>query len=110
MVNLNTKATAELTAQSSRETHVVKTLTVLALIFVPASFVAVCTSNSCKSQRNTQAEQDFLQMGFVTMASEDPMRWAATADLKIYATLAIPLIAVTMLIYACVEMMQRKPK
>jgi hypothetical protein len=44
------------------------------------------------------------------MASEEPMRWVATADLKIYATLAIPLIAVTMLIYACVEMMQRKTK
>ncbi|RSL86678.1 hypothetical protein CDV31_016366 [Fusarium ambrosium] len=93
ITNLVTKATAKLAEQSSRETHVVKTLTVLALIFVPASFVA-----------------DFLQMGFVTIASEEPMRWAATADLKIYATLAIPLITVTMLIYACVEIMQRKIK
>ncbi|KAJ4188785.1 hypothetical protein NW755_006276 [Fusarium falciforme] len=41
MANLNTLAIARLAEQSSRETHIVKTLTVLALIFVPASFVAV---------------------------------------------------------------------
>ncbi|RMJ13027.1 hypothetical protein BHE90_001576 [Fusarium euwallaceae] len=93
VANMNTLAIAQLAEQSSRETHVVKTLTVLALVFVPASFVA-----------------DFLQMGFISMEQEDPMRWAATADLKIYATLAIPLIGVTMLIYASVEMMQRKGK
>lgn len=46
-------------------------------------------------------------MGFVTMAEESPMRWSATADLKIYAILALPLIGVTMLIYGCVELMQR---
>ncbi|RSL49588.1 hypothetical protein CEP54_012364 [Fusarium duplospermum] len=90
MTNLNTLAMAKLAEQSSRETRIVKTLTVLALIFVPASFVA-----------------DFLQMGFVKIAEENPMRWAATADLKIYAILALPLIGVTMLIYGCVEMVQR---
>ncbi|WAO92292.1 Hypothetical protein NCS54_00979400 [Fusarium falciforme] len=90
MANLNTLAIARLAEQSSRETHIVKTLTVLALIFVPASFVA-----------------DFLQMGFITITEESPMRWSAAADLKIYAILALPLIGVTMLIYGCVEMMQR---
>ncbi|KAH7142071.1 hypothetical protein EDB81DRAFT_653561 [Dactylonectria macrodidyma] len=91
--NQNTLAIAQLADQSARETNVVKTLTVLALVFVPASFVA-----------------DFLQMGFISVAQEQPMRWAATSDLKIYATLAIPLIGVTMLIYGCVEMMQRSRK
>ncbi|RSL66869.1 hypothetical protein CEP53_003197 [Fusarium sp. AF-6] len=86
MTNLNTLAMAKLAEQSSRETRIVKTLTVLALIFVPASFVA---------------------MGFVKIVDENPMKWAATADLKIYAILALPLIGLTMLIYGCVEMMQR---
>ncbi|RSL42439.1 hypothetical protein CEP53_012193 [Fusarium sp. AF-6] len=88
--NQNTMAIAQLADQSSRETHVVKSLTVLALVFVPASFVA-----------------DFLQMGFITITQEQPMRWEAEAGLKIYAVLAIPLIAATMLIYGCVEVLQR---
>ncbi|RTE79748.1 hypothetical protein BHE90_005787 [Fusarium euwallaceae] len=88
--NQNTMAIAQLADQSSRETHVVKSLTVLALVFVPASFVA-----------------DFLQMGFITITQEQPMRWEAEAGLKIYAVLAIPLIATTMLIYGCVEVLQR---
>ncbi len=37
----NTEATLELSERSSYEAHVVKTLTVLALVFAPASFVAV---------------------------------------------------------------------
>ncbi|KAF5003356.1 hypothetical protein FDECE_10086 [Fusarium decemcellulare] len=90
MANRNTLAIAQLSEKSEREAHVVKTLTVLALVFVPAGFVA-----------------DFLQMGYITISQEDPMRLAATADLKIYAALAIPLIGVTMLIYGVIEMMQK---
>ncbi|KAM5349433.1 hypothetical protein ACJ41O_005938 [Fusarium nematophilum] len=41
MANHNTRAIANLADKSGREAHVVKTLTVLALVFVPASFVAV---------------------------------------------------------------------
>ena len=40
-MNTNTASTARLALESSRETHTMKTLTVLALVFVPASFVAV---------------------------------------------------------------------
>jgi hypothetical protein len=52
-------------------------------------------------------KKDFLQMGFITIAQESPMRWVATSGLKIYAVLAIPLIGVTMLIYGCIEICQR---
>lgn len=45
MTNLNTLAIANLAEQSGRETHVVKTLTVLALVFVPASFAAVSSQH-----------------------------------------------------------------
>ncbi|ENH62819.1 hypothetical protein FOC1_g10006283 [Fusarium oxysporum f. sp. cubense race 1] len=76
--------------KSSREARVVKTLTVLAMVFVPAAFTA-----------------DFIQMGFVTITQESPMKWSADPDLKIYAILAIPLITITMLIYMLVEFVQR---
>ena len=46
-------------------------------------------------------------MDFITIKQEEPMQWSAKADLEIYAILAIPLITVTMLIYALVEMVQR---
>ncbi|KAI6747827.1 hypothetical protein FGRA07_09544 [Fusarium graminearum] len=77
-VSENTRTIARLANLSGRDARVVKTLTVLALVFVPASFVA-----------------DFVQMGFVTISQESPMRWKADSDLKIYAILALPLITIT---------------
>ncbi|KAI8665688.1 hypothetical protein NCS56_01005500 [Fusarium sp. Ph1] len=82
MSTVNTAAMAQFAEQSSREAHVVKTL---------SPRLGLCAS-------------------FIRGEQEEPMRWAAKADLKIYATLAIPLIGVTMLIYGCVKMMQRKRK
>ncbi|XEU94918.1 hypothetical protein FSHL1_000202 [Fusarium sambucinum] len=90
IVNQNTLMIARLADLSGRDARVVKTLTVLALIFVPASFVA-----------------DFLQMGFISIARESPMKWKADTDLKIYAILALPLITTTMLVYVFVEMISR---
>ncbi|KAH7006596.1 hypothetical protein EDB82DRAFT_544376 [Fusarium venenatum] len=86
MTSRNTSAMCHLTNKSGREAHVLKTLTVLALVFVPAGFVA---------------------MGFVSLKQESPMQWSVTPDLKIYAILSIPLISLTMLIYAMVEIIQR---
>ncbi|UZP46506.1 hypothetical protein NXS19_014318 [Fusarium pseudograminearum] len=89
-VSENTRTIAQLANLSGRDARVVKTLTVLALVFVPASFVA-----------------DFVQMGFITISQDSPMRWKADSDLKIYAILALPLITITMLVYGCVEMISR---
>lgn len=41
MTSRNTTAIVDLSHKSGREAHVVKTLTVLALVYVPASYVAV---------------------------------------------------------------------
>ncbi|KAG5818410.1 hypothetical protein H9Q74_010068 [Fusarium xylarioides] len=89
MTSRNTSAIVHLSDKSSREARVVKTLTVLAMVFVPAAFTA-----------------DFVQMGFVTIKQDSPMKWSADPDLKIYAILAIPLICITMLIYILVEFVQ----
>ncbi|KAH7159766.1 hypothetical protein B0J13DRAFT_616567 [Dactylonectria estremocensis] len=91
MATGHTKAIFNLSKISSQEAQVVKTLTGLALIFVPASYVA-----------------DFLQMGYVAPAGDGKAGWSAEPGLKIYATLAIPLIAVTMLIYVVVEWRNRQ--
>ncbi|KAH7143768.1 hypothetical protein EDB81DRAFT_842978 [Dactylonectria macrodidyma] len=87
MATGHTKAIFNLSKISSQEAQVVKTLTGLALIFVPASYVA---------------------MGYVSPAGGGKAGWSAEPGLKIYATLAIPLIAVTMLIYAAVEWRNRQ--
>ncbi|KAF4475782.1 hypothetical protein FAGAP_12629 [Fusarium agapanthi] len=89
MTSRNTSAIVHLSDKSSREARVVKTLTVLAMVFVPAAFTA-----------------DFVQMGFITIKHDSPMKWSADPDLKIYAILAIPLISITMLIYILVEFIQ----
>lgn len=41
MTSRNTSAMCHLANKSEREAHILKTLTVLALVFVPAGFVAV---------------------------------------------------------------------
>ncbi|KAF4442113.1 hypothetical protein FACUT_2337 [Fusarium acutatum] len=90
MTSRNTSAIVHLSDKSSREARVVKTLTVLAMVFVPAAFTA-----------------DFIQMGFITIKQESPMKWSADPDLKIYAILAVPLITITMVIYILMEFIQR---
>ncbi|KAK4175246.1 hypothetical protein QBC36DRAFT_27224 [Triangularia setosa] len=87
MMDRNTAAIVQLSRQASQETSVVKTLTVLALVFVPASFVA-----------------DFLQMGYVTTDPDNVHIWRAAQDLQLYAALAIPLVALTMGFYLALEM------
>lgn len=42
MISRNTLAMCDLANRSGREAYVLKTLIVLALVFVPAGFVAVC--------------------------------------------------------------------
>ncbi|CAG7560620.1 unnamed protein product [Fusarium equiseti] len=106
MTSRNTSAMCHLANKSGREAHVLKTLTVLALVFVPAGFVAVCLLYPLSDLRLI-CRKDFLQMGFISLKQESPMQWSATPDLKIYAILSIPLISLTMLIYAMVELVQR---
>lgn len=47
-------------------------------------------------------------MGYVAPAGDGAAGWLAEPGLKIYAILAIPLIALTMLIYAVIEWRNRK--
>ncbi|KAJ0119461.1 hypothetical protein J7T55_013663 [Diaporthe amygdali] len=83
----NSAATIELTVRSGYEAHVVKILTVLALIFLPASFVS---------------------MGYVSKVQSAGFKLSATDDLQIYAVLAIPLMVTTMLVYGGVELYQHR--
>lgn len=61
MASGHTKAIFTLSKMSSQEAHVVKTLTGLALIFVPASFVAVNLPHHIFKQKdsNTNARTSF---------------------------------------------------
>lgn len=106
MTTWNTSAMCDLANKSGREAYVLKTLTVLALVFVPAGFVAVCLLYQL-SELQLICKKDFLQMGYVSLKEGNIRHWSATADLKIYGMLSIPLISLTMLIYATVEMVQR---
>jgi len=45
-------------------------------------------------------------MGYVTVVPGSAFTWAASQDLLLYAALAIPLVAVTMLVYAALEVLK----
>ncbi|KAK4167861.1 hypothetical protein QBC43DRAFT_125351 [Cladorrhinum sp. PSN259] len=86
MANNHTEAIYKLTEASGQEARVVKTLTVLALFFVPASLVA-----------------DFLQMGYVKLREDGRPGWVADPGLQIYASLVLPFIAFIVMVYCVVE-------
>ncbi|KAG7103033.1 hypothetical protein HYQ44_017121 [Verticillium longisporum] len=69
-----TAATLQLAERQDYVSHVLKTLTILALIYVPASFAA-----------------DVLQMGYIETRTEDGgLRLRASAGLALFAALALP--------------------
>lgn len=89
-----THAIVELSRKSGYEARVLKLLSVVAVIFLPASLAA-----------------DFLQMGYVFVTEENNFKIHATADLWLYAIFAVPLLIVTMSIYVVFELLnQRKAK
>ncbi len=121
---LSTEATLEMSKQSGYEAHVVKMLTVLALLYVPASFASVRWNpflfeglreapqsppfyRWIGDMAKTERVQEFLQMGFVSIDNES-FRVEATAGLKLYFALAVPLIVLTMCVYGLVETAKRR--
>jgi len=86
-----THAIVKLSRKSAYEARVVKLLSVVAVIFLPASFAA-----------------DFLQMGYVFVTEEKRFKIHATADLWLYAIFAVPLLIVTMSICLAFELLSRR--
>ncbi|KAI9744085.1 MAG: hypothetical protein M1818_002237 [Claussenomyces sp. TS43310] len=92
LTNRVSSATVALSTKASQEAQVVKVLTVVALIFVPASFAA-----------------DFLQMGYINVAPDDPgFNVTAEKALWFYAILAIPMILLTLAVYFACEMANKR--
>ena len=86
-----THAIVELSRKSAYEARVVKLLSVVAVIFLPASFAA-----------------DFLQMGYVFVTEERRFEIHATANLWLFAIFAFPLLIVTVSIYIAFELLSRR--
>ena len=86
-----TQAIVELSRKSAYEARVVKLLSVVAVIFLPASFAA-----------------DFLQMGYVFVTEEGRFKIHATANLWLFAIFAFPLLVMTVSIYIAFELLSRR--
>lgn len=104
---LNTTATFDLSEKSGHEAHVLKILTVLALIFAPAGYAAVCYFHLLRHFPTSVGfaetiHQDFLQMGYINVA-DTKFEVTTTPGLQLYAIIALPLITTTMIIYGFVE-------
>lgn len=86
-----TAAIVDLSHKSSHEARVVKVLTVVALIFVPISFVA-----------------DFLNMGYLKTVEGGGFSVTATNGLLLFAVLALPLVLLTFVVYGVSELYNRR--
>jgi hypothetical protein len=106
--NRGTTAIAELSRKSAHEARVVKILTIVAIIFVPASFAAVWFIVSKDLSVATDRFKDFMQMGYLSIDQLVPFTVIAKVDLWLWAVLSFPLIFVTLIIYATCEVLSRR--
>jgi uncharacterized membrane protein len=81
----------DMSHKSSHEARVVKALTVIALVFVPTSFVA-----------------DFLQMGYLQTGTGGGFSVTGTDGLILYAILALPLVIFVFVVYGLLELHNRR--
>lgn len=110
-------ALLSLSRQSVREARSMKAVTVMALIYVPASFAAVriqslmLRSMAAQLQRLTRSSpQEFLQMGYVSVEKGEGFIVSATKGLWIYSAIAVPLVVLTMGAYLCFEIFCRRSR
>lgn len=106
----------QLSERSGHEAHIMKVLTVLAIVFIPASFTAVriyymkSNRSTKKGTKLTLNEQDFLQMGYIDVAGQGGrLVVSAQPGLRLYFAISIPLIVLTLMAYGLVEIAQAKP-
>ncbi|KIW82572.1 hypothetical protein Z517_05599 [Fonsecaea pedrosoi CBS 271.37] len=87
----STGAVVELTSKSSHEARIVKVLTIVALIYVPASFAA-----------------DFLQMGYVSVDQDRNFHIVASMDVWLWVIIAFPLILLALSVLLVCEVLGRR--
>ncbi|OAP54308.1 hypothetical protein AYL99_11409 [Fonsecaea erecta] len=87
----STAAVVELTSKSSHEARIVKVLTIVALIYVPASFAA-----------------DFLQMGYVSVDQDRNFHIVASMDVWLWVIIAFPLIVLALSVLLVCEVLGRR--
>lgn len=96
-----------LSQQAVSEAQSMRAITIVALVYVPASFVAVRAAlfEAFKSSYTTLTTRgkDFLQMGYVVAAQQSGLVISATKGLWIYAIITIPLVVITIGIYFVFE-------
>ena len=106
-------ALLELSHKAVSEAQSMKAITIVALVYVPASFVAVRYDHRSFQFKftvlaNNSSYQDFLQMGYVSTAQQNGLVVSATKGLWVYAIIAAPLVTVTMGIYFAYELLSRR--
>jgi len=115
--NSGTEAIVALSHNAGQEARIVKVLSILAVIFVPASFAAVSTPFQClyatsleSSKLTWRYPQDFMNMGFIKVSQTEGFEISADKGLWLFAILAIPLVIITVAIYALFEFSNRRKR
>ena len=102
-----------LTQETIQEARTMKTITFIALIYLPASFTSVPKFfhhylSQCKTLTGIQT---FLSMGFVHVESlEGVMRLSVSKDMLFYVAITIPLMVATLLGWWLWEYMSKRRK
>lgn len=90
-----------LTQKTAQEARTMKTITFIALIYLPASFTSVRTffyKHLPNAKTLNVKPQTFLSMGFVHVESlQGVMRLSVSKDMLFYIVITLPLMASTVL-------------
>ena len=106
-------ALLELSHKAVSEAQSMKAITIVDLVYVPASFVAVRYDHRSLQFKftvlaNSSSYQDFLQMGYVSTAQQNGLVVSAPKGLWVYAIITAQLMTVKMGIYFAYELLSRR--
>ncbi len=114
----SSKAILHMSERSAKDASRTKTLTFAALVFVPASFIAVgiptqrlgarVSGHRYKLTSRLVVSKEFLQLGYVTVAQKGGFVVSAQKGVWLYALLAFPLILSTLGILVVLEISEKR--
>src|SRR5277367_464177 len=98
----------KMTKKSVTDARTLKTITILTLVYLPASFVSVSCPKGDAGWLQLTCKQTFLGMNYIEVEKTKPLTLSCKSEMVIFAILTIPLLLVTLGYWGVLEIRQRR--
>lgn len=105
LADIDTKNMVQLTKKSQRDAQTLKKITILTMVYLPASFVSVsCSVSLSNSSPCTYCQQQFLSMDYIRVNAErKPPSLVFKGEMVIFIVLTFLLLAITVGLWRYVD-------